>query len=185
MRNRKVQLRFFDVMDYEKEASYLSDMHSKGWKFTHVTFPGIYHFTKCEPARVRYQLDYNKDGIQHKEEYTQMFADCGWEYLLDFVGYSYFRKPEEDDTVDEEIFCDDDSRYDMVMRVFKGKIIPLIVIFLACLCPAFVATIHSIAAGKTDFYSTLIVLVLFCILYLSIFVRFVIKFSAFKKSLAR
>lgn len=22
-----------------------------------------------------------------------MFTDCGWEYLQDFVGYSYFRKP--------------------------------------------------------------------------------------------
>jgi len=42
---------------------------------------------------VVYQLDYNQEGRSHKEEYIQMFTDCGWEYLQDFVGYSYFRKP--------------------------------------------------------------------------------------------
>ncbi len=39
-----------------------------------------------------YQLDYNQEEINYKEEYVQIFQDCGWEYLTDFVGYSYFRK---------------------------------------------------------------------------------------------
>ena len=28
-----------------------------------------------------YQIDYNKDGIAHKDEYVKIFSDCGWEYL--------------------------------------------------------------------------------------------------------
>ena len=32
-----------------------------------------------------YQIDYNQDGIAHKDEYVKMFGDCGWEYLQDYV----------------------------------------------------------------------------------------------------
>lgn len=48
---------------------------------------------KCTPEDVVYQLDYNEEGLTHKDEYVQMFRDCGWEYIQDFGGYSYFRKP--------------------------------------------------------------------------------------------
>ena len=49
-----------------------------------------------------------------------MFADCGWEYLQDFAGYSYFRKPVAEMKGEEAIFCDDASRLEMMRRVF-GK----------------------------------------------------------------
>lgn len=186
MKSRKTQLRFFDVMDYEKEADYLSDMHSKGWKFTHVNFPGLYHFTKCEPKKVRYQLDYNKDGIAHKDEYTQMFADCGWEYLFDFVGYSYFRKPETDDDMDEEIFCDDDSRMDMIKRIFKGRIIPLIVIFFACILPVlYRATVYGYGPETTTPTVIVVEMIVCLVLYVSIFLRFILKYLTFRRSMGR
>ena len=93
MSETKKELRWFSIMDYEKEARYLSRMHQKGWKFKRVTMPGIYTFEKCEPEKVIYQLDYNQEGMKNQMEYVKMFEDCGWEYLLEFAGYSYFRKP--------------------------------------------------------------------------------------------
>ena len=42
MSETKKELRWFSIMDYEKEARYLSRMHQKGWKFKRVTMPGIY-----------------------------------------------------------------------------------------------------------------------------------------------
>ena len=102
----------------------------KGWRFTKATLLGIYHFEKCEPEDVVYQLDYNPDGIAHKEQYVQMFKDCGWEYIQDYFGYSYFRKPASEMAGDEEIFCDDESRLEMVKRIFFTRMVPLIVIFL-------------------------------------------------------
>ena len=92
MREKKSEVRFFTIADWEKEEEYLRKRHREGWKFVRLSFP-VYHFEKCEPEDVVYQLDYNEDGVAHKEEYVQMFADCGWEYLQDFAGYSYFRKP--------------------------------------------------------------------------------------------
>ena len=78
MSETKKELRWFSIMDYEKEARYLSRMHQKGWKFKRVTMPGIYTFGKCEPEKVIYQLDYNQEGMKNQMEYVKMFEDCGW-----------------------------------------------------------------------------------------------------------
>lgn len=62
-----------------------------------------------------------------------MFRDCGWEYLQNFVGYSYFRKAASDmDGTEEEIFCDDASRLDMIKRVFSQRMVPLEVNKILC-----------------------------------------------------
>ena len=77
MSELKKEFRWFNIMDYKKEETYLSKRHQKGWKFKKVTFPGIYTFEKCEPENVIYQLDYNKDVVKHQSEYVRMFEDCG------------------------------------------------------------------------------------------------------------
>ena len=125
MGNSKTVFKYFTIPQYRQEEDYLSAMNEKGWCFTHVTFPGFYHFEKSEPEQVTYRLDYNQEGIRNKAEYVQMFSDCGWEYICDFVGYSYFRKEGEVGEEREEIFCDDASRLDMMRRVFRGRIILL------------------------------------------------------------
>lgn len=66
-----------------------------------------------------------------------MFDDCGWQYIQDYAGYSYFRKAVTDDGVAEEIFCDEESRLQMMQRVMKGRMLPLLVIFFATLLPQF------------------------------------------------
>lgn len=119
----KKTFRYFTIFEYEKEQNYLRNMHQAGWKFVKVSGFGIYHFEKCIPEDVIYQLDYNPDGIKHKDEYVTMFSDCGWEYLQDYVGYSYFRKPASETIGTEEIFCDNDSRLQMLKRVYKDRAI--------------------------------------------------------------
>ena len=105
-------------------------MSAKGSNaYTRITFPGYYHFERCRSGKVAYRLDYNQEGIRNKTEYVQMFWDCGWEYLFDFVGYSYFRIEESGRQVREEIFSDGSSRLDMMKRVYKGRITPLIILF--------------------------------------------------------
>ena len=100
-----------------------------------MRFLGIYHFERCEPEEVVYQLDYNPSSGNERESYIQMFRDCGWEYLQDFVGYSYFRKPVSQMRGEEEIFCDDASRLDMMRRVWKGRMIPLLILMLVVFLP--------------------------------------------------
>ena len=174
MSETKKELRWFSIMDYEKEARYLSRMHQKGWKFKRVTMPGIYTFEKCEPEKVIYQLDYNQEGMKNQMEYVKMFEDCGWEYLQDYVGYSYFRKPAAEAEGADEIFCDDDSRLEMLKRVFRRRIILLIILFLCLLLPGFIRTLYC----REYFDAVLMGIVM--IMYLVLFASFTCKYRKVK-----
>ena len=139
----KKEFRYFSIFNHEKEQEYLRDQHRHGWKFQKVTGLGMYHFAECEPEDVVYQLDYNPEGSAHREEYQKMFADCGWEYIQEYAGYSYFRKPVEATGKTEEIFCDDSDRLAMLERVYKGRLLPLLVVFSACILPQFVLNLMN------------------------------------------
>lgn len=140
----KKQFKWFTIFEYEKEQNYLRQMSKAGWKFVQVKGLGMYYFEKCQAQDVVYQLDYNKEGLAHKEEYLQMFRDCGWEYIQDYAGYSYFRKPVSENGVADEIFCDEDSRLQMMERVLKGRMLPLLVLFFCCLVPQFLINLLSL-----------------------------------------
>ena len=131
----KKQFKYFTIFEYEKEEEYLREMHKDGWKFIKVTGLGVYHFEKCTPEDVVYQLDYNQEGIKNKDEYLQMFSDCGWEHLQEYAGYSYFRKPASEMQDDEGIFCDEESKLRMMERVLRGRMTPLVIIFFCFLLP--------------------------------------------------
>ena len=135
MKEHKTEFHLFTILEYDKEAEYLRNMHKKGWKLGSVAFPGFYRFDRCEPEDVVYQLDYNREKDADKDNYVQMFRDCGWEYLFDYVQYSYFRKRAAEMENEEGIFCDEESRRDMLQRIFRGRIIYLLLIFFCVLLP--------------------------------------------------
>ena len=177
----KKQWKYFSIMDYEKEEEYLRDMHKSGWKFTHVSGIGTYHFETCEPEDVVYQLDYNQEGLSHKDEYVQLFSDCGWQYLQDYCGYSYFRKSAKDmKNGEEEIFCDDYSRLQMMERVFKGRLLPLLVLFFCILVPQFILNVfvyHNYIIAS--FFSGIL------ILYVTVFTVFGVKYFRYKQNIEK
>ena len=131
--NTRREFHYFMLPDYEQEEEYLREMHRDGWKFTHVTMPGVYHFEKCEPEDVVYRLDYNPQSADKKQDYVRMFEDYGWEYLQDLAQFSYFRKSAAEE--DTEIFSDNASKVDLMQRIFTKRMIPVLVIFLCCLVP--------------------------------------------------
>lgn len=171
----KKEYRRFSIFQHEEEQDYLREQHKKGWKFIKVTGLGIYHFEKCEPEDVIYQLDYNND--RDKTEYIQMFDDCGWAHLQDYAGYSYFRKSANKMNGDEEIFCDDESRLAMMGRVYKGRLLPLLVLFFACILPQFVTNLSSGNYGIAIFQGGILGV------YVTAFVMFAVKYYSFKKNM--
>ena len=186
MSERKREVKFFSITDYDKEAEYLSKMHQEGWKLLSITFFGVYNFEKCEPEDVVYQLDYNKEGVAHKEEYVQMFFDCGWEYLFDYCGYSYFRKAASQMVGEEEIFCDELSRLDMLRRVMRGRLTPLLVIFMAVIVPQILMWLVRFReeSGWAEGVLLLLYVVLLA-LYMIIFITFAIKYYLLRKRIGR
>ena len=173
----KKQFKWFTIFEYEKEQVYLRNMHKSGWKFIKVKGLGMYHFEKCIPQDVVYQLDYNKEGLTHKEEYLKMFDDCGWEYIQDFVGYSYFRKEVSESGEADEIFCDEESRMQMMERVIKGRMVPLLIIFFTVLLPQLFNNLFS-------YHNYLVAAFIGGILamYLLIFVTCFAKYSQYKNN---
>lgn len=160
----KKEFRYFNIFQYQKEQEYLRRRHQEGWRFVKVSGLGVYHFEECTPEDVVYQLDYNQEGLEHKEEYVQMFRDCGWEYLQDYAGYSYFCKPAARMDGEEEIFCDDQSRLEMMERVYKGRLMPVMVLFCAVLLPQF---IMNLTIYHNAFLSVMYGAIL--VLYLAVF----------------
>lgn len=181
MNDRKTTLKFFSIPGYKKEEQYLSEMHARGWELSHITFPGFYHFTRCTPEEVKYQLDFNQEGTAHHAQYVQMFRDCGWEYLMDYVGFSYFRKPVRDMQGDEDIFCDDESRLDLMKRIFRGRMLPLLILFFCSVLPQlFMNTlVHSVGGSA----QTVIVILYFVIfwIYALIFVIYGVSYYQYEK----
>lgn len=180
MKNSKVMFRFFTIMQWKQEQAFLAAQHKNGWKFTKLNFPGFYHFEKCDAEDVVYQLDFNQEGLAHKEEYVQMFRDCGWEYLQDYVGYAYFRKPasQMNGDGDEEIFCDDASRLEFMKRVFRGRITPLIIIFCAVILPQIYITAHNSDPLAWLLRGMFIVL---AVIYIALFLAFAVQYYKCKK----
>lgn len=172
---RKKQFRWFTIFEYEKEQDYLREMHKSGWKFVKVMGLGMYHFEKCVAEDVVYQLDYNKEGLAHKDEYLKMFEDCGWEYIQDYAGYSYFRKSVGEEGVAEEIFCDDESRMQMMQRVIKGRMLPLLIIFFACLLPQFLINLLS-----THNYVIAVVYGVILAIYVAVFAMGYVKYEQYR-----
>src|SRR5699024_6182548 len=62
MKEKKAAVRLFTIADWEKEQDYLRRQHQRRWKLDRVTFFNCYHFVRCQPEDVVYQLDYNPEG---------------------------------------------------------------------------------------------------------------------------
>ena len=74
---------------------------------------------------------------------------------------------------DEVIFCDDEPKIEMIERVYKGRMLPLIVIFCCIIIPQlFMQSHNNSQAGHMLF----IVFVVLLVLYLSLFVKFVYQY---------
>lgn len=102
-----------------------------------------------------------------------MFQDCGQEYVQDYGGYSYFRKPVSKG-IDESIFCDNESRLEMMRRIFHGRLVPMLIVFALLLVPNFV-----IMDPDANFLRVLYIIIM--TVYLWIFISFAIKYYRFKK----
>ena len=152
----KKEYKYFSIFQHKKEEEYLSMMHRSGWRFIKVTGLGVYHFEAVEGEDYVYQLDYNPKAKDEKAEYIRMFDDCGWEYVQEYAGYSYFRKPKSMMNGDEEIFNDDESRMAMMSRVYKGRVMPLAGILCGCLVPQFILSVINERYGLSVFIGSII-----------------------------
>ncbi len=154
METKKV-FHWFSIFEHEKEEAWLREQHKAGWDFIRVSGFGTYHFARCEPMDMVYQLDYNDAARKDREGYLGMFRDCGWEYLQDYAGYCYFRKSASEMQGEERIFSDMDSKRAMMGRAFRGRLLPLLPIFFCIVLPQFTQQVSNGRVGLSIFYGFL------------------------------
>ena len=184
MSRKVVKIGWFTVPEWEKEQKWLRKQHNNGLKLINATLPCFYTFEKCTQEDVVYQLDFNKDGLENRADYIQMFRDCGWEYVTEMAGYSYFRKAvsEMKGEGEEKIFSDDASRLDMMKRVFRGRIVGLIIIFFCIIIPQLIMQFHN----GSDFGMALFwIFVVLFVMYVTAFVSFAVMYLKVKNRLER
>lgn len=126
--------RIFTIADYEEEEVFLRQQNNAGYRLVRFALPGFYYFQKCQPEDVVYRLDFDNGNQDGRESYLQMFRDYGWEYMFRVSGWNYFRKAAAGEE-DLEIFSDNASRLALVQRVFRTRMLPMLLIFLACVIP--------------------------------------------------
>ena len=124
----------FQLVDYEKEEKYLSEMHANGWRF--VDTNGYkYTFERCEPENVVYRI-YCSNLKDDRENLTTLFRDYGWEYLLSVQSHSYFRRPAEGLSAEEQdLFSDTETRMGIVRRMIFAKVGLLVFLLILIIVP--------------------------------------------------
>lgn len=130
----KTEFRLFVLPEYEEEQKYLQDMHRKGWRLVRA-WPYLYRFESCEPEEFAYEMDFRSLSKAEKAAYIRMTEDYGWEHVMDYERFSYFRKKISAEMQDEEreLFSDDRSRMELALRLFRQQMIPVSIICFLCL----------------------------------------------------
>lgn len=173
---KKIVYRIFTIADYEREALYFREMHAKGWKLRKVSYSILlfvvkYTFEKCQPEQVSYQLDFYPMKTSERTSYLQLFKDCGWEHIIDFNGFSYFRKLHsgiESDT-EFEIYNDATGKLAMVKRILIMRMLPILLLFSA-LIPIF---LKYLSGGSSFSWEVCLIVIIDCVLL----IVFVIQIS--------
>jgi Protein of unknown function (DUF2812). len=111
MRELKRAFRLFWAWEDEKEERWLEEMARDGWRL--VSGPVMYKFERSAPAEVRYRLDYPPQD-KNLQDYVRLCNDAGWERVLQFSGWQYFRTSRADAP---EIYTDKASRIAKYQRL--------------------------------------------------------------------
>jgi hypothetical protein len=112
-KQRVRKFRWFWPWQDQQEEVWLTEMSQSGWHLASMAGPALYTFERGEPLPYVYRLDWQG---QSKRDYVQLFRDAGWELVLGYSGWHYFRKlvrPGEQ----TEIYTDIDSKIAKYQRV--------------------------------------------------------------------
>ena len=167
MMEKKIVYRIFTIADYEREALYFREMHAKGWKLRKVSYSILlfavkYTFEKCQPEQVSYQLDFYPMEKSERASYLQLFKDCGWEHIIDFNSFSYFRKAhsEIESDAEFEIYNDVAGKLDMVKRILIMRMLPILLLFSALL----LVFLQSVSGGSSFSWEKFLIVVIHSVL---------------------
>ena len=94
MSNRTVKFRVFPVWKNDAELKWLEEMASLGYRLVKV-WPAVYFFERAEPELVHFCHGFRRVKSKDRDEYFQLYADAGWQYVSSCVDWHYFKSSVE------------------------------------------------------------------------------------------
>lgn len=133
---KKRFFKFYTISDWIEEEEWLREQSKKGLKLCKLNPPISYVFEETEPEDVIYKLEYRNAKAEF--DCNQMYKDYGWEFCGSCFGWNYYRKPASQINSENEgeLFSDKDSKIEMLERIIKTRMLPLIALFLCCIIPS-------------------------------------------------
>lgn len=148
-------------------------MAAQGWKLEHAA-PYVYHFRKSQPETVVIRLDYKNTLDKDYQEYQTLFRDAGWELVVTFANWHYFRiNPQNNET--PEIYNSNRAKSQKYRRLLIG-LAPILIIFVSVFNPVFYRNQLQETGSLADFsgVASIVRLVLLVILIYA-FIRIIYK----------
>ncbi|WP_392372358.1 DUF2812 domain-containing protein, partial [Streptococcus suis] len=94
-------------------------MHQQGWKLVKISWLFFYHFEKCQPEEVVYQVDFKESKNKDRDSYLRMYEDYGWEFVVSCQNFNVFRKPAKMGEL--ELYGDRESKVEFVKTIFQRR----------------------------------------------------------------
>jgi len=88
--NIALRFRPFPVWKSEAELRWLEDKAAHGYRLV-KSFNPLYIFVRGEPETVRFCHGFTRIRFKDRDEYLQLYADAGWQYVSSWVGWHYFK----------------------------------------------------------------------------------------------
>jgi len=117
----KKEIRFYGPWAAEQEVEWLNRMASQGWQLKDVSFL-LYRFVPAQVNRQLYQLDFQDVAKEQWQDYIDLFAEAGWEYVTSISNWHYFRGDANNPAL-QPLHTDNESKLAMLKRVLTTLLI--------------------------------------------------------------
>ncbi len=116
------KIKWFRLWQDEKEENWLRSMAQKGFRLDGINFPGVYSFTKNQPADIYYVMDFWNRQREGFEAYLKPRTEAGWKLISKMNGWSYFEKPlsENEKSASINVKLAKADRFQQLMMFFVG-----------------------------------------------------------------
>ena len=173
-KEKMTKFKWFWAWDDDKEEKWLEAMSQNGWHLVDPGFPCVYHFTKGEPRRYSYRLDFRTGSFKSLRDYLQICSDAGWEMVGRMGSWYYFRK-ECQGTEKPEFFSDKDSKVQKYRRL---------TLFLAIFLPILLNNMFNLSrASHSGFFTGIRIFYIFIVLFFSYaIIRLLLRIRKLKNS---
>lgn len=153
--------RLYSLTDYEQEEKWLREMANKGWMLKSAK-PIVYTFERADPQDIVFKLDFQSTRIQPDDDYMRMLEDYGWTYLTSLNNYRYLYKTASGNNDNDEIYTDNASKLEMLKRILRFRILPIMCVFFVCVIPNFVCVVNREFDSVTMDVLWIVLLILYC-----------------------